>query len=54
MPEKIGDLVDRPLALDELGGQAVAQEVGASDATEFYPAALQPPSHDPRNGTPRT
>jgi hypothetical protein len=47
VPEKIGDLVDRSLAPDELGGQAVAQEVRASDAAEFYPAALQPPPHNP-------
>ncbi|HXQ45048.1 MAG TPA: hypothetical protein VN806_00430, partial [Caulobacteraceae bacterium] len=50
MPEKIGDLVDRPSSPDELGGQAVAQEMRACDAAELYPAALQPLPHHPRNG----
>ena len=50
MPEKIGDLVDRPAARDKLGGQAVAQEVRTSDAADLYAAALQPLAYDPRNG----
>jgi hypothetical protein len=40
MTEKIGDLVDGRSALDEMGGQAVAQEMRTGDAAEFYSAAL--------------
>ena len=50
MTEKIGDLVDGSSAPDEMGGQAVAQEMRTSDAAEFYPAALQALAHHPRNG----
>ncbi|WP_287332011.1 hypothetical protein [Mesorhizobium sp.] len=38
MPEKIGDLVDRPSLLDELGGKTVAQEMRTCDSPEFNPA----------------
>jgi hypothetical protein len=37
-------------APDELGSQAVAQEVRVIDAVELYPAVLQPLAHYPRNG----
>ncbi|MER9362743.1 hypothetical protein [Mesorhizobium sp. M0500] len=37
MPEKIGDLVDRPSLPDELGGKAVAQEMRTCDPPEFDP-----------------
>lgn len=48
MPEKIGDLVDRPALLDKLSRPTVAQKMGTSDATKLDPAMPQTLPHDPR------
>lgn len=50
MPEKVGDLVDRPALFDKLSRQIVAQKMGNSDATKLDPAAPQTVAHDPRHG----
>jgi hypothetical protein len=47
MPEKVGDLANRPSLLNKLGGQTVAQEMG--NATELDPAAPHMLPHDPRH-----